>query len=133
MIKGGIVMGEQKDYKILIAEDDESISRLISYKFKNQDLESKIVTAGDEVLPEVEKGLYDALVLDLMLPVLDGMSILNKIREKNIEIPILILSARSQEKDILKALKNGADEYLTKPFRPDELVIRLKKLLDGVG
>jgi two-component system alkaline phosphatase synthesis response regulator PhoP len=131
MLKGGIVMMEEKEYKILIAEDDESISRLMSYKFKNQDLESEIVTEGDEVLPEVEKGIYDALVLDLMLPVLDGMSILNKIREKNIEIPVLILSARNQEKDILKALKSGADEYLTKPFRPDELIIRLKMLLNG--
>jgi two-component system alkaline phosphatase synthesis response regulator PhoP len=131
MLKGGIVMGEEKDYKILIAEDDESISRLISYKFKNQDLESKIVTEGDEVLSEVEKGIYDALILDLMLPVLDGMSILNKIRKKNIKIPVLILSARNQEKDILKALKSGADEYLTKPFRPDELIMRLKMLLNG--
>ena len=132
MFKGGIIMGEERDYKILIAEDDESISRLISYKFKNQNLESEIVTDGDQVLPEIEKGVYDALILDLMLPVLDGMSILNKIRENNIEIPVLILSARSQEKDILKALKSGADEYLTKPFRPDELIIRLKMLLDGV-
>ncbi|SIR29546.1 response regulator transcription factor [Halanaerobium kushneri] len=125
-------MGDERDYKILIAEDDESISRLISYKFKNQNLESEVVTDGDQVLPEIEKGVYDALILDLMLPVLDGMSILNKIRENNIEIPVLILSARSQEKDILKALKSGADEYLTKPFRPEELIIRLKMLLDGV-
>jgi two-component system alkaline phosphatase synthesis response regulator PhoP len=66
-----------------------------------------------------------------MLPVLDGMSILNKIRKKNIKIPVLILSARNQEKDILKALKSGADEYLTKPFRPDELIMRLKMLLNG--
>jgi two-component system alkaline phosphatase synthesis response regulator PhoP len=132
MFKGGVIMGDERDYKILIAEDDESISRLISYKFKNQNLESEVVTDGDQVLPEIEKGVYDALILDLMLPVLDGMSILNKIRENNIEIPVLILSARSQEKDILKALKSGADEYLTKPFRPDELIIRLKMLLDGV-
>jgi len=132
MFKGGIIMGEERDYKILIAEDDESISRLISYKFKNQNLESEIVTDGDQVLPEIEKGVYDALILDLMLPVLDGMSILNKIRDNNIEIPVLVLSARSQEKDILKALKSGADEYLTKPFRPDELIIRLKMLLNGV-
>lgn len=132
MFKGGVIMGDERDYKILIAEDDESISRLISYKFKNQNLESEVVTDGDQVLPEIEKGVYDALILDLMLPVLDGMSILNKIRENNIEIPVLILSARSQEKDILKALKSGADEYLTKPFRPEELIIRLKMLLDGV-
>lgn len=64
-----------------------------------------------------------------MLPVLDGMQILKKIREEDIKIPVLVLSAKSQEEDILQGLNAGADDYLTKPFRPDELLLRLKKML----
>lgn len=67
--------------------------------------------------------------MELMLPVLDGISILNRIKKQDLEIPVLILSAKSQEKDIIKALNQGADEYITKPFRPDELMLRLKRLL----
>src|SRR6056297_1441959 len=121
-------MKEKKD-KILIAEDDQSISRLIAYKFKKEDYEIKIIEEGDKVLEEINSDDYDALILDLMLPVLDGMQILKKIREENIKIPVLVLSAKSQEEDILKGLNAGADDYLTKPFRPDELLLRLKKIL----
>jgi len=121
-------MKEKKD-KILIAEDDQSISRLIAYKFKKEDYEIKIIEEGDKVLEEINSDDYDALILDLMLPVLDGMQILKKIREENIKIPVLVLSAKSQEEDILQGLNAGADDYLTKPFRPDELLLRLKKIL----
>ena len=119
---------ENKD-EILIAEDDEPISKLISYKLQKENLETSVVTEGDQVIPELKNGDYEALIMELMLPVLDGMSILNKIKEQDLEVPILILSAKSQEKDIIKALKQGADEYITKPFRPDELMLRLKRLL----
>ncbi|MGM0500118.1 MAG: response regulator transcription factor [Bacillota bacterium] len=121
-------MKEKKD-KILIAEDDQSISRLIAYKFEKENYEIKIIEEGDEVLEEIKSVDYDALVLDLMLPVLDGMQILKKIREEDIKIPVLVLSAKSQEEDILQGLNAGADDYLTKPFRPDELLLRLKKML----
>ena len=120
---------EEKDKKILIAEDDQSISRLIAYKFEKEDYQTKVIEEGDKVLAEIKADNYDALVLDLMLPVLDGMQVLKKIREENIKLPVLVLSAKSQEEDILKGLNAGADEYLTKPFRPDELLLRLKKML----
>lgn len=120
---------KEKNDKILIAEDDQSISRLIAYKFEKENYEIKIIEEGDKVLEEIKSGEYDALILDLMLPVLDGMQILKKIREKNIKIPVLVLSAKSQEEDILQGLNAGADDYLTKPFRPDELLLRLKKML----
>ena len=120
---------EEKDKKILIAEDDQSISRLIAYKFEKEDYQTKVIEEGDKVLAEIKADNYDALVLDLMLPVLDGMQVLKKIREENTWLPVLVLSAKSQEEDILKGLNAGADEYLTKPFRPDELLLRLKKML----
>ena len=120
---------EENDKKILIAEDDQSISRLIAYKFEKEDYQTKVIEEGDKVLAEIKADDYDALVLDLMLPVLDGMQVLKKIREENTRLPVLVLSAKSQEEDILKGLNAGADEYLTKPFRPDELLLRLKKML----
>jgi two-component system alkaline phosphatase synthesis response regulator PhoP len=120
---------EENDKKILIAEDDQSISRLIAYKFEKEDYQTKVIEEGDKVLAEIKADNYDALVLDLMLPVLDGMQVLKKIREENTRLPVLVLSAKSQEEDILKGLNAGADEYLTKPFRPDELLLRLKKML----
>jgi two-component system alkaline phosphatase synthesis response regulator PhoP len=119
---------ENKD-EILIAEDDEPISKLISYKLQKENLETSVVTEGDRVIPELKNGDYEALIMELMLPVLDGISILNRIKKQDLEIPVLILSAKSQEKDIIKALNQGADEYITKPFRPDELMLRLKRLL----
>ena len=122
-------MTSEKKDKILIAEDDQSISRLIAYKFEKEDYEIKIIEDGDKVLEEIRADHYDALILDLMLPVLDGMQVLNKIREENIKLPVLVLSVKSQEADILKGLNAGADEYVTKPFRPDELLLRLKKML----
>ncbi|RAK06368.1 response regulator receiver domain-containing protein [Halanaerobium saccharolyticum] len=122
-------MDAEKMNKILIAEDDASISRLIAYKFEKEDYEIKVIEAGDKVLAEIKSDSYDALVLDLMLPVLDGMQVLKRIRKAEIKLPILVLSAKSQEEDILKALSAGADEYLTKPFRPDELLLRVKKML----
>ena len=120
---------DKKNNKILIAEDDQSISRLIAYKFEKEDYQTKVIEEGDKVLAEIKADNYDALVLDLMLPVLDGMQVLKKIREENTRLPVLVLSAKSQEEDILKGLNAGADEYLTKPFRPDELLLRLKKML----
>lgn len=122
-------MAQEENNKILIAEDDPSISRLIAYKFEKEDFKIKVLEEGDKVLAELRADNYDALLLDLMLPVLDGMQVLKKIREENIKIPVLVLSAKSQEEDILKALKAGANDYITKPFRPDELLLRLKKML----
>ena len=122
-------MDEENSDKILIAEDDTSISRLIAYKFEKEDYKIKIIEEGDKVVEEIKSDDYDALVLDLMLPVLDGMQVLKKIRKENIKLPVLVLSAKSQEEDILKGLNAGADEYMTKPFRPTELLLRLKKML----
>ncbi|MFW6001530.1 MAG: response regulator transcription factor [Halanaerobium sp.] len=122
-------MNKEKEDKILIAEDDPSISRLIAYKLEKENYEIKVVEEGDKVLDEIKDDAYDALILDLMLPVLDGMQVLKRIRQEKIKLPVLVLSAKSQEEDVLQGLNAGADDYLTKPFRPDELTLRLKKIL----
>ncbi len=116
---------------ILVAEDDASMARLISYKLNTAGYEVEIAEDGGKVLGQISKNDYNALVLDLMLPVLSGEQVLKKLREKSFDIPVLILSAKSQEKDILSSLRSGADEYMTKPFKPDELLLRLKKMLES--
>lgn len=119
-----------ENYKILIAEDDESMGRLISYKLKSAGYNIKLVQDGDLVIKELKDNKYHLLILDLMLPVVNGIQILKKLKKEEFNIKVLVLSARSQEKDIVKALKLGADEYMTKPFRPEELLIRLRKILE---
>ncbi|WP_158212235.1 response regulator transcription factor [Natranaerobius trueperi] len=116
---------------ILLVEDESSMYKLISFKLEKANFKVDIATDGEKALEMFfEKDIsYDAIILDLFLPVLGGMQVLKKVRENHKEPPILILSAKSQEQDILEGLKAGANDYLTKPFRPEELMIRLKKLL----
>ena len=116
---------------ILLVEDEPSMSRLISFKLEKENFKVDVAADGEKALQKFldETISYDAIILDLMLPILDGMQVLKKIREENKEVPVLVLSAKSQEKDVLDGLKKGADDYLTKPFRPEELTLRLKKLL----
>lgn len=121
----------REDYKILIAEDDDSMGRLISYKLKSAGYDIKVLKEGDLVITELQNNKYQLLILDLMLPGMNGVQILKKLKEKSIEVEVLVLSAKSQEKDIVQALELGADEYMTKPFRPDELLVRMKKILEN--
>ncbi|UMZ72667.1 response regulator transcription factor [Natranaerofaba carboxydovora] len=116
---------------ILLVEDEPSMSRLISFKLEKENFKVDVAADGEKALQKFldETISYDAIILDLMLPILDGMQVLKKIREENKEIPVLVLSAKSQKKDVLDGLNKGADDYLTKPFRPEELTLRLKKLL----
>lgn len=117
--------------RILVVEDDPSIYRLISFKLELEGYLVDISTDGQDALNKVFGADYDALILDLMLPSIDGMTILKSIREKKKDLPVIILSAKSQERDVMKGFAAGADDYLVKPFRPLELIIRLKKILKG--
>ncbi|SDL69269.1 response regulator transcription factor [Halarsenatibacter silvermanii] len=123
-------MADDKDIKILVAEDEPSVRRLICFKLKKEDFIVDEVEDGQEAMKKLRSESYDVLILDLMLPMLDGLQILKKINKENIDIAVLILSAKSQEKDITRGFELGADDYITKPFKPQELIIRLKKLLN---
>ncbi len=116
---------------ILLVEDESSMYKLITFKLERENFNVDIATDGERALQRFFDGqsVYNAIVLDLGLPVLDGMQVLKEVRSKDKDTPIIVLSAKSQEKDVLDGLKNGANDYLTKPFRPEELAMRLKKLL----
>ncbi len=122
-------MNKKNPKSILVAEDEPSVRRLISFKLEKQNFLVEEAENGEEAMEKLCSTSYDILILDLMLPRLDGMQILKKIKKEEIDIPVLILSAKSQEKDITRGFELGADDYLTKPFKSQELIIRVKKLV----
>lgn len=123
---------EEKRNKILLVEDEDSMARLISFKLEKEGYKTDLAVNGEEAVEKFFAGKksYSVIILDLMLPILDGLQVLKMIRKEDKKTPIIILSAKSQEKDILEGFKIGADDYLTKPFSPDELTFRVKKLFE---
>jgi len=118
--------------KILVIEDNKEIAGLISMHLKDLDCEVQTVHDGLDGLQLSEKNSYDLIILDLMLPRLDGIEICKKIRNKENYTPILMLTAKSSEVDRVIGLEVGADDYLPKPFSVRELVARVKALFRRV-
>jgi two-component system, OmpR family, alkaline phosphatase synthesis response regulator PhoP len=117
--------------KILVAEDDRDIADLIAHYLHKQGWKVHLVSAGDEVLAYAKRHSVDLVVLDLMLPGLSGLEVCRALRgEKATEaIPIIMVTARADETDRILGLDIGADDYLPKPFSPNELVARVRALL----
>lgn len=111
--------------RILIIEDDLSIAELQKDYLELSDFQVNICTDGIEGLKELRENEYDLLILDVMLPKIDGYDILRSIHEQK-DIPVLMVSAKKEEIDKIKGLSLGADDYITKPFSPGELVARVK-------
>lgn len=120
---------------ILIVEDEPAIANLVAFHLKENGWEPAIVAEGQRALHLLEKTLPAAVVLDLMLPDMDGIEVLRRIRQSPHTklLPVLILTARGEEADRVLGLEVGADDYLAKPFSPRELLLRLKKLVEGRG
>jgi two-component system alkaline phosphatase synthesis response regulator PhoP len=117
--------------KILVAEDDRDIADLIAHYLHKQGWEAHLVSAGDEALAYTKRQPVDLIILDLMLPGLSGLEICRALRgDKSTEaIPIIMVTARTDEKDRILGLDIGADDYLAKPFSPNELVARVRALM----
>ncbi len=111
--------------KVLVIEDDKKIASLIRKGLQAQGFVVEVCLGGDEGYALATSRPYDALVLDIMLPGRDGLSILRNLREKKIPLPVILLTARSELNERLEGLNLGADDYLTKPFFIEELVARL--------
>jgi two-component system KDP operon response regulator KdpE len=110
---------------ILIVDDDPAILRLLSTNLKARGYEIFTATDGEESLEAVQKDSIDLIILDLMMPKVDGVEVCRRVREWS-DVPIIILSARGDENDKVKCLELGADDYLTKPFGIAELMARVK-------
>lgn len=110
--------------RILVVDDDTAILRLLSTNLKARGYDVLTATDGEEALEAVQKEYIDLIILDIMMPKVDGVQVCRHIREWS-DIPIIILSARGDENDKVKCLELGADDYLTKPFGISELMARI--------
>jgi len=115
--------------RILLVEDEESLASIIKKGLEEENYNMDVCHDGETGLSMAESLAYDGIILDLIIPGLDGISLLNALRDKGIVTPVLILSARDTLEDKIKGLDTGADDYLTKPFEFDELLARLRALI----
>ncbi|MGI8420388.1 MAG: response regulator transcription factor [Candidatus Levyibacteriota bacterium] len=115
--------------QILIVEDEEKIANFLRRGFTEESYVADIAVSGVEALYKFEINAYDCIILDLMIPIGDGLSVCRAIRKKNASIPILILTAKDAIEDRVTGLDAGADDYLTKPFAYTELSARLRALI----
>jgi DNA-binding response OmpR family regulator len=113
---------------VLVVEDEASIASFVSLYLKNAGYSVKAVSNGADALAQVENAQPALIVLDLMLPDMDGIDVCRRIRQRR-DIPILMLTARDEDVDKIIGLEVGADDYMTKPFNPRELVARVKSIL----
>lgn len=119
--------------KILVVEDEKALLEGIAHILSEENYQVDTALNGYEGLQLAEQGIYDAIVLDIMLPEIDGFSIVKSLREESIRTPILLLTAKDSVGDRVKGLDLGADDYLIKPFAAPELLARIRVLLRGKG
>lgn len=119
----------KKKTNILLVEDDPNLGSLLSEYLTAKDFETKLATDGVEGLKEFKKGSFDFLILDVMMPKKDGFTLASEIREIDRHVPILFLTAKSMKDDTLKGFQSGADDYMTKPFSMEELLVRVNAIL----
>lgn len=115
--------------RLLLAEDEKELAKALAVILKHNNYSVDTVHDGEDALTYLESGNYDGAILDIMMPKLDGLSVLRKIRDEGNCIPVLILTAKSEIDDRVAGLDAGADDYLTKPFAMKELLARVRAML----
>ncbi len=114
--------------RILLAEDEKALSKAIIKIFEKNHYSADAVYDGESALSSLESGCYDAAVLDIMMPKMDGITVLKKIRARGNQIPVLMLTAKSEIEDRVAGLDSGANDYLPKPFDSRELLARIRSM-----
>ena len=114
--------------KILIIEDEEKIARFVELELSHEGYETDKATNGREGLEKIESGGYDLVILDIMLPELNGIEVLRRAR-RTTDVPVILLTARDSVTDKVSGLDMGADDYITKPFAIEELLARIRAIL----
>lgn len=114
--------------QILVIEDDKELCTILEYQLKKNGMDVDFCYDGEDAMFYVMKQAYDIIVLDRMLPGVDGLTILSKLRNENIATPVIMLTAMDNLKNRIEGLDTGADDYLTKPFEMDELLARIRAL-----
>ena len=117
--------------RILLAEDERALSKALVKIFEKNNYSVDAVFNGEEALMQIESGIYDVAVLDIMMPKMDGLSVLKKVRALGSQLPILMLTAKSEIDDRVLGLDCGANDYLSKPFDTRELLARIRCITRG--
>src|SRR5699024_10307643 len=115
--------------KVLIVDDEKSIVTLLQFNLEEAGYQTDVAFDGIEALAKIQQGHFDCIIFDLMLPGMDGMEVCKQLRDQNIDIPIVMLTAKDEETDKILDFEVGADDYLTKPFSPKEVIVRVKAIL----
>src|SRR5918994_1883558 len=121
---------ENKKESILLVEDEENLHEALKLNLELEGFEVSSAFDGASALKAVQGEYFDLIILDVMLPEMDGINVTESIRLTNNEVPILILSAKNSSADRVLGLKKGADDYMTKPFNLEELLLRVHKLIN---
>lgn len=115
--------------KILVIEDEPTLSRLLSYNLTQEGYDTTVIEHGSEGLQAALQNKFDLIILDIMLPGMNGFEILNRLHQNGVRTPVIILTARNAEEEVVQGLKHGADDYITKPFGVAELLARVSAVL----
>lgn len=115
--------------KVLVVEDEVKVSNFIMRGLEEEGYTVEVAEDGKRGLDLIRSKAYDIVLLDLMIPEIDGLEVLKEMRRDEIETPVLIITAKSTKEDVIKGLDTGSDDYLTKPFSFDELLARIRALL----
>ncbi len=121
-----IISRAVRNMRILVVEDEQSLNRIITKRLEKEGFSVDSCYNGEEALHYLDMGEFDAVILDIMIPKIDGYGVLKYIRSKNMDTPVLFLTARDSIDDRVKGLDLGADDYLIKPFAFDELLARIR-------
>ena len=119
--------------QILIVEDDIRLAQAVGKILEENNYQVDMVHDGQSGFDYAESGIYDVVILDVMLPKMDGFEVVKELRRANVDTPVLLLTARSQIPDKIEGLDSGADDYMTKPFSPAELLAHLRALTRRTG
>lgn len=123
------MIGKEKKASILVVEDEESLREALKLNLELENYEITTADNGPAVLKLVKNEYFDLIILDIMLPDMDGITVCETIRMQHNDVPILFLSARNTSADRVEGLKKGGDDYITKPFNLEELLLRVDKLI----
>jgi two-component system, OmpR family, alkaline phosphatase synthesis response regulator PhoP len=118
-------------YKILIIEDEPDIAGILEYLLRDEGYDVVVAYSGEEGLNLIAKSAYHLIVMDLSLPGIDGLTVCNRIKQSS-KIPIIILSARDKDSDVISGLEIGAEDYITKPFNHREFILRVGKIVNRI-
>ncbi len=119
--------------RILLAEDDSNLGSLLRNYLSAKDYETTLFTSGETAIEAFPEGSFDLCILDIMMPEMDGLDLAKEIRKRDRGIPIIFLTAKNQENDIIEGFKTGADDYITKPFSMEELIYRMEAIFRRIS